>query len=46
MTDKNREPLPVDPTDGTKVYTPVGERFSAAAEIGGVKFREDSEAKQ
>ena len=38
MNDKKERPLPVDPVDGTRVYMPLGKRFSVGEELGEVSF--------
>ncbi|MBQ8966422.1 hypothetical protein [Ruminococcus sp.] len=43
MSKRRKAPLPVDPVDGTKVYTPLGERFSAGEALGAVVFDEAEE---
>lgn len=43
MEKRKGYPLPVDPVDGTKVYMPLGKRFSAGEELCGVRFEESGE---
>lgn len=37
---KRKTPLPVDPADGTKVYMPLGKRFSPGEELCGIEFED------
>lgn len=37
MNDK-KMPLPVDPDDGTKVYMPLGQRFSVGENLANITF--------
>ena len=34
MENNEKNPLPVDPVDGTKIYLPLGKRFSPLKELG------------
>ena len=43
MNDKEKRPLPVDPVDGTRVYMPLGKRFSLGEELGEVSFENQSD---
>lgn len=38
MKEKENRPLPVDPVDGTRVYMPLGKRFSVGEELGDISF--------
>ncbi len=42
MSRQRKRPLPVDPIDGTKIYMPLGRRFSPCEDLGGVRFDEPS----
>ena len=46
MNDKEKRPLPVDPVDGTRVYMPLGRRFSVGEELGEVGFEDQGEEDQ
>ena len=41
MSKRKKMPLPVDPIDGTKIYMPIGKRFSVGEELGGVSFEDE-----
>lgn len=38
MNDNKKMPLPVDPEDGTKVYMPLGQRFSVGEDLANITF--------
>ncbi|WP_294474761.1 hypothetical protein [uncultured Ruminococcus sp.] len=38
MSKTKKQPLPIDPVDGTRVYKPLDKRFSVGEEFGGVSF--------
>lgn len=38
MSKNKKQPLPIDPVDGTRVYKPLDKRFSVGEEFGGVSF--------
>ena len=38
MNENKKMPLPVDPEDGTKVYTPLGQRFSVGEDLAKITF--------
>lgn len=46
MNDKEKRPLPVDPVDGTRVYMPLGKRFSVGEELGEADFEDQVEEEQ
>lgn len=41
MSDPREHPLPVDPVDGTRIYLPLGKRFSPLKELGEQSFEDE-----
>lgn len=38
MSENKKMPLPVDPEDGTRIYMPLGQRFSVGETLADITF--------